>query len=106
MCNYNLRKADKLDLKDSNELDDTMASGPGGSSGQLQFLENTKIKKYPYLHMARKIYIDSFHSCIGNKRNTEPNRLPSCSISCLLIIAYTQKLEILATYVDIMGWKG
>ena len=54
MCNYNLRKADKLDLKDSNELDDTMASGPGGSSGQLQFLENTKIQQYPYLHMTRE----------------------------------------------------
>ena len=27
MCNYNLRKADKLDLKDSNELNDPMASG-------------------------------------------------------------------------------
>ena len=55
MCNYNLRKADKLDLKDSNELDDTMASGPGGSYGQLQFLENTKIQKYPYLHIAHEI---------------------------------------------------
>ena len=87
MCNYNLRKVDKLDLKDSpnsnstrnqvdeeplsgcttskslfiylfiylsNELDDTMASGPGDSSGQLQFLENTKIQKYPYLHMSRE----------------------------------------------------
>ena len=52
MRNYNLRKADKLDLKDSNELDEAMASGPGGSFGQLQFLENTKIQKYPYLHMA------------------------------------------------------
>ena len=55
MCNYNLRKADKLDLKDSNELDDTMASGPGDSSGQLQFLENTKIQKYPFFHIAREI---------------------------------------------------
>ena len=43
MCNYNLRKADKLDLKDSNELDDTMASGPGGSFGQLQ---SWKIRKF------------------------------------------------------------
>ena len=55
MCSYNLRKADKLDLKDSNELDDTMVSGPGGSSGQLQFLENTKIQKYPFFHIAREI---------------------------------------------------
>ena len=55
MCTYNLRTADKFDLQASTELDDTMASGPGGSSGQLQFLENTKIQKYPYLHIAHEI---------------------------------------------------
>ena len=56
MCNYNLRKADKLDLKDSNELDDTMASGPGGSSGQLQFLENMKIQKISFFpHSTRNL---------------------------------------------------
>ena len=49
LYNYYLRKADKLDLKDSNELDDTMASGRQFQSAIfLGKYENLEISLFAY----------------------------------------------------------
>ena len=49
LCNYYLRKADKLDFKDSNEVDDTMAPG-------RQFQSAIVLGKYKHLKMSLFAY--------------------------------------------------